>query len=174
MPPGAPAEPVAPPPAAPPPPPTPAYDPEPLIGTLSQLSAKCGAFNLPPLEARKLEDVNKRLVILYDKLRAGGVSTGVFERMVQLGQGTRAPDCHVAPTATCPPTAKHLCCVCMHAEATRARAHTHAPTHWLNPLHAPPRVCVQPWALATDRPPWASTCRSRRATGPTMGRGSWA
>ena len=126
MPPGAPAEPVAPPPAAPPPPPTPAYDPEPLIGTLSQLSAKCGAFNLPPLEARKLEDVNKRLVILYDKLRAGGVSTGVFERMVQLGQGTRAPDCHVAPTATCPPTAKHLCCVCMHAEATRARAHTRA------------------------------------------------
>ena len=64
--------PAAPPPA-PPPPAAPAYDPEPLLGALSQLSGKCAAFALPPMEQRKLDDVNKRLMLLTDRLRSGAI-----------------------------------------------------------------------------------------------------
>merc|ERR1712100_122132 len=60
--------------AAPAAPAAPSYDAEPCIEALTLLSAKCGACNLPPLEVRKLEDVNKRLGLLFEKLRSGAVS----------------------------------------------------------------------------------------------------
>ena len=58
------------------------------------------------MEARKLEDVNKRLNILYDKLRGGAISAGVFERLSQLstslgvGDGQSALAVHVQITTS--------------------------------------------------------------------------
>ena len=92
----APVEQPPPPPAAPPPPPKPSYDAEPVINAFTQLSAKCAAFNLPPLEARKLEDVNKRLGILFEKLRGGNITAGVFERLQQLCQALAGGDARTA------------------------------------------------------------------------------
>ena len=95
-----------PPPAAPPPPPQPTYDPEPVISTLGALIDKCGAFQLPPLEMRKVDDIKKRLALLSDKLRTGAVSDGVFEKLHQLcaslaaGDGHTALDLHVQITTT--------------------------------------------------------------------------
>lgn len=64
--------------------------------TLSQLSGKCAAFNLPPMEQRKLDDVNKRLMLLTEKLRSGAVHPAVFEKLTDLSRALAGGDAHTA------------------------------------------------------------------------------
>ena len=58
------------------------------------------------MEKRKLDDVNKRLATLAEKLRAGGVSQAVFDRLTELtnalggGDGHTALNIHVQITTT--------------------------------------------------------------------------
>ncbi len=70
----------------------PQYDPETTIQSLTALANGCAAFNLPPLERRKLDDVSKRLGSLFDKLRGRQVSPAVFEQLQQLSQYLAAGD----------------------------------------------------------------------------------
>jgi len=92
--------------AAPAPPPQPSYDPEPVVSMLSRLLDKCSAFNLPPLEQRKVDDIKKRLGLLADKLRSGAVTAAVFEKLLQLctalgsGDARTAQDLHVQITTS--------------------------------------------------------------------------
>ena len=67
----------------------PPYDAQPVISTLQTLIAKCGAFNLPPMDKRKLDDADKRLNGLYGKLGAGEVTAPVFNELSQLTSGAR-------------------------------------------------------------------------------------
>ena len=91
---------------APPPPPLPSYDPTAVVHMLSTLSSKCAAFNLPPLDKRKLDDVVKRLSSLNTKLTNGEISPGVFEQLVTLctalgaGDTRSALDVHVQMTTS--------------------------------------------------------------------------
>ena len=82
------------------------YDPETTIQSLTALAKACAAYNLPPLEQRKLDDVTRRLGSLSDKLRQGGVSPVVFERLQQLcgflaiGDAANALEMHVQITTS--------------------------------------------------------------------------
>jgi protein transport protein SEC31 len=82
------------------------YDHETTIQSLTALAKACAAYNLPPLEQRKLDDVTRRLGSLSDKLRQGGVSPVVFERLQQLcgflaiGDAANALEMHVQITTS--------------------------------------------------------------------------
>ena len=47
------------------------------------------------------DDVNKRLGMLFEKLRAGGVSAAVFEKLQQLCQALSTGDARTARTGSC-------------------------------------------------------------------------
>ena len=51
---------------------------------MQALAAKCNAFNLPPMDKRKMEDVAKRMAGLEAKLASGEVSAAVFGNLSQL------------------------------------------------------------------------------------------
>jgi len=60
------------------------------------LIAKCGQFNLAPLDRRKLDDVEKRINGLAPKLHSGAVSAAAFEKLQQICASLAAAD---IPTA---------------------------------------------------------------------------
>ena len=94
-------QPAAPPPApapapAPAPPPKPSYDAAPVVGTLQALIQKCNAFNLPPMDKRKMEDVQKRVGGLEAKLASGEVSVAVFGSLSELCRALGGGDVQAA------------------------------------------------------------------------------
>ena len=78
----------------------------PVVQTLQALSAKCNAFNLAPMDKRKMEDVAKRLGGLEAKLATGEISTAVFGSLSELcralagGDVQTALNIHVAITTS--------------------------------------------------------------------------
>ena len=82
----------APPPAPAPAPPPPTYDATPVIDTLQALISRCSAFNLAPMDVRKMQDISKRVGGLADKLRAGGLSQAVFDKLSELCRALAAGD----------------------------------------------------------------------------------
>merc|ERR1719390_5633 len=91
---------------APAPAPKPSYDPSVVIQTTRDLAAKCCAFQLAPMDKRKMEDVAKRMAGLEAKLGAGEVSAAVFGNLSQLctalggGDVQTALNIHVAITTS--------------------------------------------------------------------------
>jgi len=68
--------------------------------------AQCGAYQLQPVDKRRLEDTEKRSGALFTKLQAGGVSQPVFDKLEQLcgalaaGDARTALEVHVHLTTT--------------------------------------------------------------------------
>jgi len=93
-------------PASAPPPAAVSCNPQPVIDIVQALCAKCASSNLLPIDKRKLEDVEKRVSVLYCKLESGEVSAAVFEQLLQMcqalakGDARTASDLHVAITTT--------------------------------------------------------------------------
>jgi protein transport protein SEC31 len=78
-----PAEPSAPPPA----PPKPSYDASGVVSTIQGLVAQCGAYQLQGADQRRLQDAEKRLAVLFQKLDDGSIALGTFEKLLELCQG---------------------------------------------------------------------------------------
>ena len=63
-----------------------------MVDTLQALIARCSAFNLAPMDVRKMQDISKRVGGLADKLRAGGLSQAVFDKLSELCRALAAGD----------------------------------------------------------------------------------
>jgi len=87
---------VQPPAAAPALPPAPSYDAQPVIQIVSGLIAKCNAYQLLPIDKRKLDDVEKRIGILVTKLSSGEIAAAVFEKLLRMCQALAAGDARTA------------------------------------------------------------------------------
>ena len=101
-----PAAPLSQPPAPPPVPAAPAYDASPVVSILQALIAKSSTYELPPIDKRKLDDIEKRTSGLFQKLGACELSHSVFEKLQQLCKALAAGDAqgalnlHVSITTT--------------------------------------------------------------------------
>lgn len=84
----------------------PAYDASAVINTLQSLIAGCSAYELPPIDKRKLDDIEKRATGLYQKLGSCELSKPVFDKLLLLcqalaaGDARAALDLHVSITTT--------------------------------------------------------------------------
>jgi protein transport protein SEC31 len=82
------------------------YDAHAVVDVLRALLERCNAFDLLPMDKRKMDDVDKRLKILFQKLLKHEVTVGIFEKLEQLCQALSVGDyqaalgLHVAITTT--------------------------------------------------------------------------
>mmetsp|Transcript_15311 Transcript_15311/g.41928 ORF Transcript_15311/g.41928 Transcript_15311/m.41928 type:complete len:619 (-) Transcript_15311:306-2162(-) len=84
-------------PAPPPPaPPKPTYDASGVISTIQGLMGRCGAYQLQPVDKRRLEDTEKRSTTLFQKLQDGSISNSVFEKLQQLCSSLAGGDVQTA------------------------------------------------------------------------------
>lgn len=90
------------PPAPPPAPPKPSYDASGVVTTIQGLVARCGAYQLQGADQRRLQDAEKRLVVLFQKLGDGSISLGTFEKLQELSQGARPWAARRRSRTSCP------------------------------------------------------------------------